>query len=83
MMNLPASFHGCLVVAALQRAFPWHYLISLAAPPAITDASPFHLTCPPPSARCPTLSYLRGGAGNTDSGSDDNADDAATLLLTA
>ena len=83
MMNLPTSFHGCLVVTALHRAFPWHYLIALAAPPAITDASSLHLTCPSPSALRPTLSYLQGGASNTDSGSDDNADNAATLLLTA
>ena len=79
-MTLSTSFQCCLAIAALQRAFPGHYLTALASPPAITYASPFQMMRLPPSALCQTLARLQGGAGNTESGSDN---DSAFLPLTA
>ena len=83
LSTLPASFRGRLAVAALQKTFPGHYLTTTTAPPTITDAAPFQLTCPPPSALYPTLAHLQGGARNKESGSNDDTGDASALILTA
>ena len=67
---------------SLQHAFPRHYLTALAAPPDIMDAAPFQMMRPLPSTLCLTLAHLRGVAGNTYSGSYDNANDDVALPLT-
>ena len=79
LRNLPESFQGHLAVAALQCAFPGHYLTDLAAPPATTDTSLFKLMHPPPIALCMNLACLRGDVGNAESSSDNNTNDAADL----
>ena len=80
LMTLPSSLRGRLTVAALQRAFPGHYLTALFAPPITPDAAPFQLMRLSLSSCFPNLAFLRGGVGNTDSGSDYNFDDAVDLL---
>ena len=58
LTTLISSFQGRLAVAALQCAFPGHYLNALAAPPDTKYASLFKLMCPPPSALRPTPARL-------------------------
>ena len=61
---VPGSFHGCIIIADLQRDFPGHCLSdttdSSAVPPVTVARDPL-------STPNPTLVCLRGGAGNSDS----------------
>ena len=61
---MPGSFHGLIVIAALQRVFPDKCLLKPTDSPAVP---PISVACDPLRKLKLTLVYLRGGAGNTDS----------------